>query len=115
MSGLELEIEVKTAKPFRQEDLEDAKVNSLIGKTDLGVFTLDNEERFEYKRITIRLDQVESRGDFDGVHTVLYLPYGTFLANINYDKFNVIYHSMTGISLPKKISDFSFARKRKEE
>lgn len=107
--ALELEVEVKTQKLLDKEDLEEMDTNRVIGKPLMEFVSLSDETKFEYRRLRIKLDQLDSWGDFDGVHTVLYLPYGTFLANIPYDRFNGIYTAMTSIEL-KRVSDFQIIK-----
>lgn len=109
---LELEIEVKVQKPLVEEDVEDLEAKRIIGKQPMiDVINLNDESKFEYRRLTIDIEDIDCKGDFDGQHTVLYFPYGMFLVRMSYDKFMHIYETMTGRTV-KKLSDFKFTTKR---
>lgn len=113
--SLELELEVKVMKPpTDEEDDIQANAKKVLGNKSLldGSLDINDPEKFEYRRLAIKLNQLEGRGDFDGIHTVIYLPYGTFLARIPYDHFNIIHEAMTGIAT-KRVSDYHITKGHK--
>lgn len=111
MVSLELEVEVKVQKPLGDEDVRDMENDRIIGKDILSAINLNDESKYEYRRFTLNLEDVKGRGDFDGVHTVIYLPFGTFLIKMDYDKFNHIYEAMTGVVIRKQ-SDFVVTKRK---
>lgn len=111
----ELELEVKVKKfPETQDDLESEDANRIIGKNSILDLDLNDESKFEYRKIVIRLSQVEGRGDFDGFHTILYLPWGVFLARIPFEEFNMIYENLMNLTV-KRITDYRFNYVKPEE
>lgn len=108
MSNFELEIEVKVRKlPENPEDLAQEEAERIIGKKSILDMDLNDDTKFEYRRLVIKLNQLDGRGDFDGVHTVLYFPHGVYLAKVPFDHFNIIYESIMGIQI-KRVSDYRF-------
>lgn len=107
----ELQVEVKVQKPMGEEDVEEMENKRIIGRGLVDMININDEDKFEYKRLVLKLWEIDSRGDFDGVHTIVYVPYGTFLVKMPYDKFNYIYEAMTGTKLRTE-ADFKFETRR---
>lgn len=107
---LELEIEVKVIKlpqsEEEREELQAIKVNK--GELDLSDLPL------EYKKLVINLKDIDAKGEFDADHTLLYLPYGAFIAKVPFRNFMAIYETITG-KVVRKIGDFQINYEKKAE
>lgn len=100
----ELEVEIKVPKiPETEDEKQEFEAKRVIK----GILDV-NDLNTVHRKLTIKLTDIRSYGDYDGVYTVAYLTYAVILINIPYLQFQAIYETLTG-KIAKKMSDFKFA------